>query len=247
MRGVNVTKSIMRPLLAVILISMCTALAGCHKSHPPHPAAAPAPPPPLPVVKAEDVPAPPQPSVVLEKGMVLKQVAVESYGHDRFAGMLLKFNKIADANRIKAGTVIKTPSIPEIFKEEGLDPKYQPAINALAKATHDFYALLPDYRAERTKAMTDPDNKKITLPVEMKEKLDQIADAVAAAAAVFAGAAPPHKTPNATVQEFRQAAIQIRALGAGVVKAAEEDEHLVGQRLGLGMTNALIWVQQGYQ
>src|SRR5580693_4963710 len=104
----------MRPLLAVIVISLCTALAGCHRSHPPH---APATPPlqPLPVVKAEDVPAPAQPTVALEKGMTLSRLAAEAYGHEKFSGMLRIFNKIEDPARIKIGTVIKTPSIPELF------------------------------------------------------------------------------------------------------------------------------------
>ena len=236
----------MRPSLAVIVISMCTALAGCHKSRAPHPAAAP-PPPPLPVVKAEDVPAPPQPTRVLEKGMVLSHIAAEAYGHERFAGMLSKFNKIEDPARIKAGTVIRTPSIPEIFKSEGLDPKYQPAINVLAMATHDYHALLPDYKTLRDKAMTDTGTTKIALPPDMKQKMEHIADAVASAAAVFAGAVPPHKPPMATVMQFRQAAVQIRTLASGVVHDSNNDDDMVGQRLGLGMTNALIWLQQRYQ
>lgn len=239
----------MRLFSAVLMICLCTALAACHKPRPAHPAhAAAPPPPPLPVVKAEEVPAPAKPSVVLEKGMVLSQVAEEAYGNKKFAGMVLKFNKIADPTKIKTGTVINTPSIPELFKTEGLDPKYQPAINVLAKAAHDFFELRPQYRDVRSKAMAgDAAMTKIAIPAEMKEKFDHLADALASAAAVFAGAEAPHKAPNATVQQFREAALQLRALGAGAVHTTDYDDDMVGQHLGLGMTNALIWVQQSYK
>jgi hypothetical protein len=244
-------KFLMRPFSAALVICLCTALAACHKPHRAKPAhAAPPPPPPLPVVKAEEVSPPPQASFVLEKGMVIGKVAEEAYGHSKFSGMVLKFNKIADPTKIKAGAVINTPSIPDIFKAEGLDPKYDPAINVLAKAAHDFFVLRPAYVEARKQAMSlDPNSKKmkIALPADMKEKLEHIADALVSAAAVFAGAVEPHRPPNATVQQFREAALKIRSMAAGEIVSAEFDDDTVGQHLGLGMTNALIWVQQKYQ
>jgi hypothetical protein len=36
-------------------------------------------------------------------------------------------------------------------------------------------------------------------------------------------------------------------LGAGEVGSVDYDDDMVGQHLGLGMTNALIWVQQSYK
>jgi hypothetical protein len=244
-------KFLMRPFSAALVICLCTALAACHKPHPAKPAhAAPPPPPPLPVVKAEEVPPPPQASFVLEKGMVIGKVAEEAYGHSKFSGMVLKFNKIADPTKIKAGAVINTPPIPEIFKNEGVDPKYAPAINVLAKAAHDFFALRPVYVEARKQALppaAGSKKTKITLPADMTDKLEHIADALASAAAVFAAAVEPHKPPNATVQQFREAALKLRTMAAGEVVSADYDDDLVGQHLGLGMTNALIWVQQNYQ
>jgi hypothetical protein len=232
----------MRPLLAVIVISLCTALAGCHRSHSSHAATPPVEP--LPVVKAEDVPAPAQPTVVLGKGMLLGRIAAEAYGDEKFSGMLQRFNKIEDPARIKIGTVVKTPSIPEIFKEEKLDPKYQPAINVLAKAQSDFQALLPSYHEVFIKA-SGRTKDRLNLPAEMKEKLVQMGAAVDSAATVLAGATAPHKPPQATVMQFKQAANQLRIVAGGSTLDYTTD--MVGQRMGLGMTNALIWVQQNYQ
>lgn len=239
----------MRPFPAVIVICLCTVLAGCHRTRNAHSSHAPAPPPPpLPVVKAEDVPPPAKTSVVLEKGMVLGQVAEQAYGHKKFAGMVLKFNKVPDPTKIKIGTVINTPPIPEVFSSEGLDPKYQPAINVIAKTAHDFFALRPAYVAVRDQAQkTTPNVKKMVIPADMKAKLDQMADALSAAAAVFAGAAEPHKAPNATVQQIREAALKLHTMANGVIVSADYDDDMVGQHLGAAMTNALIWVQQRYQ
>jgi hypothetical protein len=230
-------------LLAALLAGVSLALAGsgCHKSAAPKPHVVP----PLPAVAIADVPAPAMPSTRLEKGMVLGTIAKDAYGHGKFSGFLAVYNHIADPTKLKIGAEIRTPSLAQAFVDEGMDPKYQPAINVLAKTVHDFYALLPAYQAEKQKQVKSTNQTKIALSPDMKAKLEALANNVEAANAVFGSAAPPHKVPQATMGQFKQAMEELRSLANG--KIWEYDTEMVGQRFGAGMTDALLWTQQRHQ
>jgi hypothetical protein len=232
-------------LTALLAGLLSVGLMGCHKAAKPakvHVV------PPLVAVAAAEVPAPPKPSVLLEKGMTLSKIAKEAYGHEKFSGFVASYNHIEDPTKLKIGAEIRTPAIPQAFADEGMDAKYQPAINALAKAAHDYFTLLPAYRAAvKPGTAKSGEATKVTVPADLKTKLESIADQVEAASAVLAAAAPPHKAPQATVGQFKQAMVLLRSLALGKVDSEGYDNDVIGQRFGSGMTDALIWTQQRHQ
>jgi len=215
-------------VLGLILI-----LTGCRK-----------PAPQLPAVTADQVTTPATASVVLERGMLLSQVAQRAYGHERFYRFLAVVNEIENVERIPAGKVIRTPSIAKAFVDAGLDPHYQPAIFAVAKAAMDFQAVLPAYRAERP-ASVDPGRFPISKAVSAK--LTEQADTIQAAVLYLQKPADSHREPKITLEHFRTAESWLRTLAAGETDGYEYDIAFVSQHTALGLASAYVWMKEKYQ
>lgn len=213
------------------------SLAGCRKEPPPQRSR-----PFLPVVKSADIPPPPETQVVLKAGMNLHMVAESTYGHERFSGVIAVHNQIRDETRIPANTSLETPSLPVLFQRDGLDPQYQPAINALAWAIHEFYQRLPELDKIRSGTPTEGT---VSLPSEMQASLQRLADAIDAANGVLAHVQPPHHPPKKAIGQLDQAVAQMGLLATGL--KSMYDTELAGQRLGLGTTNLLVWVRNHHQ
>lgn len=229
----------------VLTIGAFLLLAGCDKASRKSAAAAPPPPPPpLPVVAITDVPPPPTPDVELKPGSNLGIVAQEAYGHERFSGFLSVINGITDPTRIRDGTELKTPAIPIAFQEAGVDATYQPAINALAKAATDYFAQSGAFRGALT---ASTESGKPELSAGVTAAFISSADAVDAAVAVLEGAAPPHTVPKKSIEQFRQASAHLRKLAKGDIATDDYTQDTVGQRFGLGFTNAILWTKDGHQ
>jgi hypothetical protein len=78
--------------------------------------------PPLPSVKMEDVAAPANLTVTIARGSNLREVATTAYGHEDFSGFVAVLNGMADPERVAAGAVLKTPSLPAGLRDASLDP-----------------------------------------------------------------------------------------------------------------------------
>ncbi|WAC21396.1 hypothetical protein OVA24_08350 [Luteolibacter sp. SL250] len=231
----------------VLAIGALLLLAGCDKASrkPSGTASAPpAPPPPLPVVAIADVPPPSTPEVELKPGSNLGIVAQDAYGHERFSGFLSVVNGITDPTKIRDGTELKTPAIPVAFQDAGVDPAYQPAINALAKAATDYFAQSGAFRGALS-ATTE--SGKPELSPGVTSVFTSSADAVDAAVAVLEEAKPPHTVPKKSIEQFRQASTHLRKLAKGDIATDDYSQDLVGQRFGLGFTNALLWTKAQHQ
>ncbi|QJE98387.1 hypothetical protein [Luteolibacter luteus] len=228
------------PILASLALCSCDRQARSTKSA--NPASTPAP---LPVVTDAEIPAPASPAVTVEPGMALGTIATKAYGHAKFSGFLARLNGLPDPQKIPAGAVLKTPSLPIAFHQAGLDPRYQPAINALAKSCTDFQAALPHYLEVRRASGLNRGSFKI--PKKAKDSFLICADAIEAAKRELETAKEPHQVPRATLDQFAQASSELRELASGSVDGYGYDSDLVGQHLGLGFTNAIIWVQEGYR
>ena len=83
--------------------------------------------------------------MTVEPGWNLRTIGAAAYGHERFSGFVAVLNGIADPERVPAGAILKTPSLAVAFHDAGMDPTYQPALNALAKSCTDYYATEPAY------------------------------------------------------------------------------------------------------
>jgi hypothetical protein len=201
--------------------------------------------PPLPVVRTEDVPPPAAGSVIVDRGTNLRAIAAAAYGHERFSGFVATLNGIPEPEHIAAGITLKTPSLSIAFRDSGLAPEYQPAINALAKACTDYRAAEPAYLAARSASgMT---NGTFAIPGDSKATFVRCADAIDAAVAVLRTAKPPHTVPQMTIDQFKKAADQIRELASGSIDGYGYDYDLVGQRFGLAFTNGLIWTRNQHR
>ena len=200
----------------------------------------------LPVVAASEIKPPAQTEVILRKGMNLEQIAEPIYGHRRMSLMVAVFNGITDETKIPAGTVIRTPSIPQMFDAAGMAPEYQPVLNALAKAVQDYFEMEPVYLELRRK-VEEIDPGRMALPPKIKSTLDSVADALDAVCARLETVSAGHKVPRMAINQFKQASFHVRDLAEGNFDGYGYDYDLVGQRLGHGLSNLLIWVQERHR
>ena len=222
------------PILAAIALSGCDRTAKVSKAPPPVPA-------PLPAAAEAEIPGPASPTVTVKAGANLGRIAADAYGHEEFSGFIARLNGIANPEQLKADSVLKTPPLPQAFREAGLDPCSQPAINALAKASTDYHDALPGYVEARLASAEK--GSPVPIPEKTRDSFLKCADAIDAAKRELEGAKEPHQVPSMTLDQFAQAASLLRELATGSVDGYGYDADLIGQRLGLGFTNALIWTQ----
>jgi hypothetical protein len=201
---------------------------------------------PLPIVAIEDVPGPESAKTILERGSNIGEIAEKAYGHERFSGFVMRINGLSDPTRVPSGTEIETPSIPSAFRNHGASERYQPAINVLAKASYDFYEILPTYLDARTKSGVSGEGHFAISPL-LRDRLTECADSIDAATHAMGEPQPGHAIPKKTIAQFEKASWWIRELSKGNIDGLGYDYDLVGQRLGLGFTNAIIWVQSDHQ
>lgn len=199
--------------------------------------------PPLPV--AATVARPSSQSVIVEPGMNLRAIAAAAYGHERFSGFVAAVNGITDPERIVAGQELKTPSLSSAFRDVGLDPRYQPAIDALVKACTDYQAAEPAYLKARRDSGVSAGT--FTVPENIRATFTGCADSIDAATATLGMVKPPDKVPKMTIDQFRQVSGLIRELASGSIDGYGYDSDLVGQRFGLAFTNAILWTQHRHQ
>lgn len=228
-------------IFAVLVFSGCDRAPKATKA----PAPAPAAPLPLPSVAEAEVPPPSTQTVRVDTGMNLGSIAEEAYGHEKFSGFVARFNGIEDPEKVVAGTMLKTPALPAALREAGLDARYQPAINVLAKAWADYREELPGYLKSRQEGTVT--NGTFAIPQNHRDRFLKCADAIEAAKQQLEKAEPPHQVPRMTADQFAQASSQLRQLASGAVDGYDYDSDLIGQRMGLGFTNALIWVQDQHR
>ena len=215
------------PILAAIALSGCDRTAKVSKAPPPVPA-------PLPAAAEAEIPGPASPTVTVKAGANLGRIAADAYGHEEFSGFIARLIGIA-----------KTPPLPQAFREAGLDPCSQPAINALAKASTDYHDALPGYVEARLASAEK--GSPVPIPEKTRDSFLKCADAIDAAKRELEGAKEPHQVPSMTLDQFAQAASLLRELATGSVDGYGYDADLIGQRLGLGFTNALIWTQEQHR
>lgn len=232
----------MKTRLLTLTIGLSLALISCNRPRKAAPAKIV---PPLPVVAVEEVPAPAVTTVTVARGETLETLAERIYQHRSFGGFLGRVNEVADPGRLATGTVLRTPALPVAFRDAGLDPRYQPAINALAKATTDFHAVLPAYRKAREASGAGKGS--FAIPPEIRDTLLKCADTIEAGADALGHPAPAHHAPKLTVRQFLGAAELLRQLAGGSIDGDGYDYDMIDQRLALGFTYALIWTQQKHQ
>lgn len=199
----------------------------------------------LPSLSVADIPAPTQAIVTVEPGGNLRAIGAAAYGHERFSGFVAVLNGIRDPERVAAGAVLKTPSIAMAFKDAGADAAFQPALYALAKACTDYHSIEPSYLVAR--AASRVSRGRFAIHAALSAKLAGCADLIDAGVASLASTRAPHSMPQMAMGQFRQAAGHIRELAAGEIDGYGYDYDFVGQRLGLGFTNALLWTQQRHR
>ncbi len=202
--------------------------------------------PPLPKVDIADVPSPATPTIIVEKGSNLRAIATAAYHHESFSSFLGQLNGISKPELLQAGATLKTPSLPVAFRDLGLDPQYQPALNALAMAWIDASAILPNYiRACDTSAAKDGDT--FVVPDEIKTRLLKCAGAVDAAMDVLRHPHGRHVAPDSAIRQFAGASRSLRRFSTGFVESRDYDTYLAEQGFGIGFTDLLFWVQSQYK
>jgi hypothetical protein len=208
----------MRCLISTVLIILIST--GCRRPSSPVAAI-----PPLPVIAIEDVPSPTSPSVIVAQGSNLGAIAATAYGHERFAGFVAAVNGITDPGRIAARKELRTPSLSFAFRDAGLNPRYQPAVNALSKACTDYYAAEPAYLKARDGSGVSSGT--FPIPEGIRVVFLGCADTIEAAIAVLQAAKPPDNVPKMTIDQFQQVSGLIRELASGSVDGYGYDHDMV--------------------
>ncbi len=198
--------------------------------------------PPLPKVEIADVPAPATPTIIVEKGSNLRAIATAAYHHESFSGFVGQLNGISKPERLLAGATLKTPSLPVALRDAGLDPQYQPAVNALAKAWTDLVSILPDYILARNDAGTK-DGGRFVVPAKIKAALLTCAETIDASTDALSHPQAGHVLPRSAIGKFAGASSSLQRFSQGFVESLDYDTYLVEQEFGMGFTNLLLWVQ----
>ena len=198
----------------------------------------------FPPIAKEPIPAPSVTTVVVEKGSNLRTIAAAAYGHARFSGFVARLNNISDPDQVVAGTTLNTPSLSVAFRDLGLDPSYQPAMNALAKACADYYSALPAYM--KVREASGVSSRTVEIPSNIQSRFLASAELIDRANLLLGAVKPPDSVPRQSIGQFHQASTLIRSLAAGSTDRDGLDLDMVGQRFGLGFTDAIIWTQEHY-
>lgn len=198
--------------------------------------------PPLPKVAIADIPAPPTPTIVVEKGSTLRDIASAAYHHESFSSFVGQLNGISKPELLQAGATLKTPSLPVALRDAGLDPRYQPAVNALSKAWTDLSAILPDYIRARDAAGIR-DRGRFAVPEKVKKALLTCAETLDASIAVLQRPGAGHTTPRSTIGSFASASLTLKSMAEGNVESFDYETFILEQKCGRGFTNLLLWVQ----
>ena len=202
--------------------------------------------PPLPKVEIADIRVPASSSIVVQAGSNLRSIAAVAYGHEDFSGFVWQLNGITTPERVMVGATLQTPSLPIAFRDAGLDPRYQPAINALAKAWNDLQSTLPDYTKIRN-ASGLSDGQSFQISDDLRLKLADCADVIDAAIDVLNHPSNGHNTPRKTIEQLAGVSGSLRRLSTGFIESRDYDTFMLQKRFGLGFTYALIWTQAHHQ
>lgn len=222
-----------------VIIALLLTVSGCGKS-------AKIIVPPLPKVAIADVAPPAASIVVVEKGSNLRTIATAAYHHESFSSFIEQLNGISKPELLQAGATLKTPSLPVAFRDIGLAPQYQPAINALAMAWADVAAILPSYvRACDASGAKNGDT--FIVPGEIKTMLLKCAGTVDAALDVLSHPHGRHVAPRSAIRQFAGASRSLRRFSRGFVESRQYDTYLAEQGFGIGFTDLLLWVQAHYK
>jgi len=177
--------------------------------------------------------------------MLLRDVAGEVYGHERFYRFIMVVNGLTDEAKIPAGKTLQTPSIAAAFQNAGLDSHYQPAINALAKAAMEFEALVPVYMTVRQASGVSSGT--FDIPRDIRSAFFAQADAMEAAKNVLRKVQPSHEIPTITIQHLEQSVTLLRILAKGEIDGYGYDYDMVSQHTALGLSCAFVWMKDGYR
>ena len=191
---------------------------------------------------ARKVPAPTLTSIVMPEGGNLGEVAEKAYGHQRFAGFVASINGLTDPERVRSGAAIQTPALDEAFEKEHADPQFAGAIHLLSIASTDYFALLPNY----LKIAHPSVDKAIPVSQALRERLTACADCIDAANGTLSAAKAPLHPPKMAIGQFAKTSELLRALAAGY-PVDEYTRDTIGQRLGLGFTDLIIWTENRHQ
>jgi hypothetical protein len=132
------------------------------------------------------------------------------------------------------------------LRDAGLDPRYQPAINVLARAWQDLRAMLQEYLKVRD-ASGAKDGQTFPIPQDLRARLVQCADGIDAAVDALSHPSPGHHAPRSTIGQFTGVAHSLRQLSTGYIFTHDYDTFLLQKGFGLGFTYALIWTQEHHQ
>jgi hypothetical protein len=180
-----------------------------------------------------------------KKPIWLNGIAENVYGHQAYARMIAVYNRLPVDKVVPAGTVIKTPPLPVLFKDIGLFPKYESQFVRIFGAIEKYRAFLPAYKTVRKKGNGYFKAGTIALPEGMGNQLLALATSIKLSVTELRESAEKTgNVPAMTLNQFTEAATILRELAAGKVDGYGYDEDMVEQRLAHGLADAVAWSRE---
>ncbi len=182
-------------------------------------------------------------STIVQRGSNLRSIARTAYGHEVFSGFLAKLNHLANPDHVAAGASLRTPPLPEAFRDAGLDTRYQPAVDALAKAWTDLRSVLPEY-TEACNSSGMQSGQTFPISAELQSKLVACADLVQSAIPVLSHPAYGQKPPTKAVGRLTGISLFLRKLSTGAIGSRDYDTEELCQCFGFAFIDTFVWMQE---
>lgn len=173
-------------------------------------------------------------------GDTLGKISALRYGSPAYSP-LIKVHNDVDERRLKVGQLLKTPSIATIARESGAHVlvRFPDEIRSLLQVREDYIAIEAEISSEAN-AGKMPDDVKPKL-AELRKKLEGVSYGLERRQQGVTG------MPNSTLSQLRSVSLNLRSLEKGDFGKEASRPGRVHTHLGLALTYAIIWGQQGFK
>lgn len=181
-------------------------------------------------------------------GATLELISSRCYG-DRYYGFIVAaVNDLQNADRIRAGQVLRLPSLRQFLTERGV-AKMAPAEVELLLAAHLDYRAMEDELWSRLRAAPDSsadDDRQLGLPDEAATSLVKVANDLNQCADLLAARSERNsRTLRSAVRRLRSAEELARKLARGACDENGYDIEMVHQHMALSISSLLDWSSGG--
>jgi hypothetical protein len=180
-----------------------------------------------------------------QRAFILNGIAEDVYGHSAYVRLIAVYNRVPSDEPVPANTTIRTPTLPDLFKDVGLFPKYTEQFTRIFNAVAEYRVFLPKYREVREKASGYSKGGTMDLPEGMQKQLFRFAAEIELSHKELRSLSKKGgSVPEKMLGQFSEAVSILRRLATGNVDGYGYDQDMVEQRVARGLANAVAWSRE---